>query len=94
MGDAQIVQEVMKKKNKIESCYWYIFYDYIVKRSNDLGQDILKNYIKPELMRELTRREQTDPMFWIDLPKSAEASDDSLLNANFNNPLLKIRRLA
>ena len=82
------MKEVIASQKKIEANFWHNHYDYILKRCNDLGQQTLQKYIKPEEMRNLSRREETNPIGWRRLPKSAEASDDSLALAKFTNPLL------
>lgn len=78
LDDQKLLDQIHKEQGKAKKAHWHFFHDYIVKRSNDLGLDGIKNFIKPDLMRRLSRREQTDPMNWCDLPKSAEASDNSL----------------
>lgn len=54
------MDEVYEKKAKIEENFWHQQYDYILKRCIDLGVDTLKKYVKPDQMRKLSRREQTN----------------------------------
>jgi hypothetical protein len=71
-----------------ENEYWNMHYDYLLKRTNDLGIDIFKQYIKDEDLRKLSRREQTSRFQWGQLGPSAEESDDSLRKGVYQHPLL------
>lgn len=71
---AQLAQEQANKEDE----YWHIPYDFLLRRSMDLGIDTLRKYVAPESQRKLTRREETRPALWHKLSDSAEKSNDSL----------------
>lgn len=75
-----------------EKKFWHSFYDYIVKRCNDLGTTTLYKYMPEEKMRTLSRREQTSKDLWHTLPPSAEDSDDSTTRLEFEHPILKAKQ--
>ncbi|CDW84922.1 UNKNOWN [Stylonychia lemnae] len=76
----------------LESQYWYSLQNYIVNRCNDLGINQLKQIIPEKDFRKLSRREQTNQLQWDELGSSAEESDNSYKQAEFNHPLLRAKQ--
>ena len=82
--------QLLKERDTKESEFWHKNYDYLLKRSIDLGVGTLHKFVEQE--RKLTRREQTEPFLWRQLSDSAEDSNDSLKHAKFEHPLLIARQ--
>jgi hypothetical protein len=79
----ELNQQLAEAKAMKESEYWHSFYDYVLKRTKDLGLDTFKQYIKEDQHRKLTRRELTSQFLWGNLGSSAEESDDSVKKQKF-----------